>query len=88
MLENCLTRDIPKLMEDLPSEKDTPEVLRQKMGNATVVNRDGANVPVPSRADKFGKTPDEDSANPFGYGQEDEEFWCVMIFKLCSVIVT
>jgi len=77
MLENCLTRDIPKLMEDLPSEKDTPEVLRQKMGNATVVNRDGANVPVPSRADKFGKTPDEDSANPFGYGQEDEEFWAL-----------
>jgi len=77
MLENCLSRDIPKLMEDLPSEKDTPEVLRQKMGNATVVNRDGANVPVPSRADKFGKTPDEDSANPFGYGQEDEEFWAL-----------
>lgn len=78
MLDNCLTRDIPKLMEDLPSEKDTPEILRQKMGNATVVNRDGANVPVPSRADKFGKNPDEDAANPFGYGQEDEgNYWAL-----------
>lgn len=78
MLESCLTRDIPKLMEDLPSEKDTPEILRQKMGTATVKNPEAANVPVPNRADKFGKNTDMDAANPFGFGQEDEtNYWYV-----------
>jgi len=77
-LENCLTQDIPKLMEDLPSEKDTPEILRQKMGTENVVNPDAANVPVPNRADKFGRRSDEDAANPFGYGQEDEgNYWAL-----------
>eukprot|EP00555_Chaetoceros_dichaeta_P011371 CAMPEP_0198257518 /NCGR_PEP_ID=MMETSP1447-20131203/7175_1 /TAXON_ID=420782 /ORGANISM="Chaetoceros dichaeta, Strain CCMP1751" /LENGTH=576 /DNA_ID=CAMNT_0043944437 /DNA_START=107 /DNA_END=1837 /DNA_ORIENTATION=- len=78
MLEECLTRDIPRLMEDLPSEKDTPEILRQKMGTATVKNPDSANVPVPNRADKFGRKTDMDAANPFGYGQEDEgNYWAL-----------
>lgn len=78
MLDNCLTKDIPRLMEDLPSEKDTPEILRQKLGAATVVNPNSANVPVPNRADKFGKNADEDSANPFGYAAEDEgNYWAL-----------
>jgi len=76
-LDNCLSREIPKLMEDLPSEKDTPEVLRRKMGSNAVANPDGANVPVPKRTDKFGKKADEDAMNPFGYADEDEEFWAL-----------
>jgi len=76
-LENCLTQDIPKLMEDLPSEKDTPEVLRRKMGSGAVANPDAANVPMPKRQDKFGKKADEDAMNPFGYADEDEEFWAL-----------
>lgn len=77
MLENCLVRDIPKLMEDLPSEKDTPEILRRKMGNTNVVNPNGANVPVPNRGDKFGNQADEDAANPFGHAVEDEDYWAL-----------
>lgn len=74
-LEKCLTVDIPKLMEELPSERDTPEILRQKMG-ATTINPDAQNVPVPSRADKFGKKKDENSANPFGFGADNEDnYW-------------
>lgn len=75
LLEKCLTVDIPKLMEELPSERDTPEILRQKMG-ATTINPDAQNVPVPSRADKFGKKKDENSANPFGFGADNEDnYW-------------
>ncbi len=75
LLEKCLTVDIPKLMEELPSERDTPEILRQKMG-ATTINPDAQNVPVPSRADKFGKRMNENSANPFGFGSDNEDnYW-------------
>ena len=75
LLEKCLTVDIPKLMEELPSERDTPEILRQKMGAATI-NPDAGNVPVPLRADKFGKKVDENAANPFGFGADNEDdYW-------------
>jgi len=77
MLENCLVKDIPKLMEDLPSEKDTPEILRRKMGDTNVVNPNGANVPVPIRGDKFGNQADADAANPFGHAVEDEDYWAL-----------
>lgn len=77
LLEKCLTQDIPKLMEELPSEKDTPDVLRQKMGSATI-NPNAANVPIPMRADKFGKKADDNAANPFGFGSENEDnYWAL-----------
>ncbi len=77
LLEKCLTVDIPKLMEELPSERDTPEILRQKMGAATI-NPNVSNVPVPLRADKFGKNVEDNAANPFGFGAENEDnYWCV-----------
>jgi len=79
MLEKCLTVDIPKLMEQLPSEKDTPEVLRKKMGNVRVSNPTAGNVPLPTRADKFGKDPDENAANPFGFDAQNEDgnYWAL-----------
>jgi len=76
-LERCLTKDIPKLMEQLPSERDTPEILRQKMGSSAAKNPDGANVPVPKRSDKFGKKQDA-GANPFGYDAHNEsDYWAL-----------
>lgn len=76
-LERCLTKDIPKLMEQLPSERDTPDILRQKMGSSGAKNPDAANVPVPKRSDKFGKKQDT-GANPFGYTAENEsEYWAL-----------
>eukprot|EP00563_Minutocellus_polymorphus_P001367 CAMPEP_0181032174 /NCGR_PEP_ID=MMETSP1070-20121207/6606_1 /TAXON_ID=265543 /ORGANISM="Minutocellus polymorphus, Strain NH13" /LENGTH=567 /DNA_ID=CAMNT_0023109563 /DNA_START=134 /DNA_END=1837 /DNA_ORIENTATION=- len=76
-LELCLTRDVPKLMEALPSEKDTPELLRQKMGSVAISNPNSMNVPVPSRSDKFGKK-NNNAANPFGYSADDEDqYWAL-----------
>jgi len=78
LLDKCLTVDIPKLMEELPSEKDTPDVLRQKMGTANINNPNSMNVPVPTRSDKFGKKVDETGANPFGYAEDNEDnYWYV-----------
>jgi len=76
-LDKCLTVEIPKLMEELPSEKDTPEILRKKMGDIHISNPDASNVPVPMRADKFGKRQSE-TANPFGFSQENEDnYWAL-----------
>jgi GTPase SAR1 family protein len=76
LLDKCLMSDIPKLMEELPSEKDTPEVLRRKMGSASLNNPDSMNVPVPTRNGKFGKKEDSGSANPFGYSEDvEEKYW-------------
>mmetsp|Transcript_8387 Transcript_8387/g.19851 ORF Transcript_8387/g.19851 Transcript_8387/m.19851 type:complete len:566 (+) Transcript_8387:99-1796(+) len=76
-LERCLTSDIPKLMEALPSEKDTPETLRQKMGSVAISNPNSMNVPVPTRSDKFGKK-NNNTANPFGYSADDEDqYWAL-----------
>ena len=63
-------------LQQLPSEKDTPETLRAKMGSSTLSSN--VKVPLPTRGDKFGKKADQYESNPFGYDQEDaENFWCV-----------
>ena len=72
-LEKCLTVDIPKLMEMLPSEKDTPETLRRKLGGG-IQNPSASNVPIPPIGSKFGKN--ENTANPFGFESTDEDnYW-------------
>merc|ERR1711935_306122 len=77
-LDNCLTRAIPQLMEDLPSEKDSPETLRAKMGRG-VANPNAMSVPMPTRTEKFGKKDIEGASNPFGYGAEDEDnYWALL----------
>eukprot|EP00560_Eucampia_antarctica_P004793 CAMPEP_0197841792 /NCGR_PEP_ID=MMETSP1437-20131217/46377_1 /TAXON_ID=49252 ORGANISM="Eucampia antarctica, Strain CCMP1452" /NCGR_SAMPLE_ID=MMETSP1437 /ASSEMBLY_ACC=CAM_ASM_001096 /LENGTH=573 /DNA_ID=CAMNT_0043451593 /DNA_START=109 /DNA_END=1830 /DNA_ORIENTATION=- len=75
-LEKCLTVDIPKLMEELPSERDTPETLRKKMGSVASRNPTATNVPVPVSGAKFGKK--EENSNPFGFAAEDEDnYWAL-----------
>lgn len=77
LLDKCLTVDIPKLMEELPSEKDTPDILRKKMGDVNLTNPDAMNVPVPTRNEKFGKQ-DVGGSNPFGYSEEEEDkYWAL-----------
>ncbi len=72
-LEKCLTVDIPKLMEMLPSEKDTPETLRRKLGGG-MQNPSASYVPIPPVGSKFGKN--ENTANPFGFESTDEDnYW-------------
>eukprot|EP00559_Dactyliosolen_fragilissimus_P007204 CAMPEP_0184863682 /NCGR_PEP_ID=MMETSP0580-20130426/12150_1 /TAXON_ID=1118495 /ORGANISM="Dactyliosolen fragilissimus" /LENGTH=588 /DNA_ID=CAMNT_0027362151 /DNA_START=346 /DNA_END=2112 /DNA_ORIENTATION=+ len=76
-LERCLTQEIPKLMEELPSERDTPETLLKKMGKSSATGN-VYNVPVPLRSDKFGKKEDENAANPFGFGADNEDqYWAL-----------
>lgn len=77
LLDKCLSVDIPKLMEELPSEKDTPDILRKKMGDVTLSNPNAMNVPVPTRNEKFGKQ-DLGGSNPFGYSEEAEDkYWAL-----------
>ena len=72
-LDRLLNVDIPKLMEMLPSEKDSPEALKAKMGVGGPVA-----VPVPVTTHKFGKQAEADDTNPFGYAVDDEEhYWYV-----------
>jgi GTPase SAR1 family protein len=74
-LDDVLNRDIPALMEELPSERDTPETLRAKMGSAT--GGPSGFVPVPKTAAKFGKK-DQFESNPFGFAQDDEDhYWAL-----------
>jgi hypothetical protein len=62
-------------VKELPSEKDSPETLRAKMGTASDGSRGIAKVPMPNTANKFGKA-DKYEGNPFGYSQEDEDhYW-------------
>eukprot|EP00977_Amphora_coffeiformis_P007170 scaffold1564_cov174-Amphora_coffeaeformis.AAC.8 len=71
-LDKVLNVDIPKLMEMLPSEKDSPETLKAKMGVGQV------SVPVPVAANKFGKNIDREDTNPFGFSVDDEEhYWAL-----------
>jgi GTPase SAR1 family protein len=78
LLDKCLTSDIPLLMEELPSERDTPDVLRKKMGDVSLSNPNSNNVPVPTRASKFGKGAEENAANPFGYSEKNEgNYWAL-----------
>jgi len=77
-LDKSLVQEIPKLMEELPSEKDTPETLRAKLGAVAITNPNSANVPVPTRANKFGKGREEEGSNPFGYSATNEDhYWAL-----------
>eukprot|EP00980_Cylindrotheca_fusiformis_P003790 scaffold834_cov123-Cylindrotheca_fusiformis.AAC.37 len=72
-LDSVLNADIPQLMEELPSEKDSPETLRAKMGTVPAMS----NVPIPKTGNKYGKQ-DQSESNPFGYAQEDEaHYWAL-----------
>jgi len=72
-LDEVLNKDIPSLMEELPSEKDSPETLRAKMGGAP----SAANIPIPKTAAKYGKQEDFES-NPFGPSQDDKDhYWAL-----------
>ncbi|KAL3941086.1 MAG: hypothetical protein SGBAC_004493 [Bacillariaceae sp.] len=72
-LEFVLNNDIPALMEQLPSEKDSPETLRAKMGGSPSM----AAVPTPNTGNKYGKKDDYES-NPFGYAQTDTaHYWAL-----------
>jgi EH domain-containing protein 1 len=72
-LDRVLNEDIPKLMEELPSEKDSPDIIRSKMGAAGGI----AKVPVPVANNKFGKKETAHESNPFGYDEENEDYWYV-----------
>lgn len=73
LLEDCLTNHLPRLMEELPSEKDSPETLKAKLGEAT-----GGVVPLPTRGAKFGKAdPSTAASNPFGAAEEEDEYWAL-----------
>jgi hypothetical protein len=75
-LDRALSVDIPKLMEMLPSEKDSPETLRVKMGDSS---NGIAKVPIPTNANKFGKKADTVENNPFGFSQDDSDrYWYVV----------
>mmetsp|Transcript_18930 Transcript_18930/g.26216 ORF Transcript_18930/g.26216 Transcript_18930/m.26216 type:complete len:579 (-) Transcript_18930:1339-3075(-) len=74
-LDYVLNAEIPKLMEALPSEKDSPETLKAKMGTGNQGQQ--PTVPVPTKASKFGKK-DEYTANPFGFAEDDEDhYWAL-----------
>lgn len=72
-LDTVLNVEIPKLMELLPSERDTPETLKAKMAT---VNESTADVPLPTRGDKFGKSEKQNESNPFGFAEDDtDNYW-------------
>jgi GTPase SAR1 family protein len=72
-LDKVLNEDIPRLMELLPSERDSPETLKAKMDGQ---DKHTAVVPLPQNAGKFGKKDDSYEANPFGYAADDEDhYW-------------
>lgn len=76
-LDEILNRDIPSLMEELPSERDSPETLRAKMGSGSGVNKGIANIPIPKTAAKYGKQ-EKHMSNPFGPSQEDtDNYWAL-----------
>jgi len=72
-LDKCLNVEFPRLMDQLPSEKDAPDVLRKK---GAMTAQDPGMVPVPSTNLKFGKAA-TGQANPFGYSETDEEYWAL-----------
>eukprot|EP00339_Tiarina_fusa_P025941 CAMPEP_0117076628 /NCGR_PEP_ID=MMETSP0472-20121206/54011_1 /TAXON_ID=693140 ORGANISM="Tiarina fusus, Strain LIS" /NCGR_SAMPLE_ID=MMETSP0472 /ASSEMBLY_ACC=CAM_ASM_000603 /LENGTH=586 /DNA_ID=CAMNT_0004802593 /DNA_START=58 /DNA_END=1818 /DNA_ORIENTATION=+ len=76
-LDEVLNKDIPSLMEELPSERDSPETLRAKMGTASGGSMGMGNVPLPKAGNKFGKKVDNES-NPFGFAADDEDnYWAL-----------
>jgi len=72
LLEDCLSSHLPRLMEELPSERDTPETLRAKLGEAP-----SSVVPVPTRMAKFGKSENANASNPFGAAEDADEYWAL-----------
>lgn len=75
LLEDCLTVHLPRLMEELPGEKDTPETLRAKFDETS---EERVDVPLPTRAGKFGKTDTANAAsNPFGASEEEDNYWAL-----------
>jgi len=75
LLEDCLNNHLPKLMEELPGEKDTPETLRAKFGDSSPEV-----VPLPTRGAKFGMSDATSNAasNPFGASENDEDnYWAL-----------
>lgn len=73
LLEDCLTSHLPRLMEELPSEKDSPETLRTKLGEGV-----SSVVPLPTRGAKFGKADaNTNVSNPFGAAEEEDEYWAL-----------
>ena len=74
LLEDCLNTHLPKLMEELPSEKDTPETLRAKNMYGDAV---ADVVPVPTKASKFGHAETGSSVNPFGLAESEDEYWAL-----------
>ena len=57
-------------MEELPLERDTPDTLKAKMVK-TYGDPSSINVPVATRAEKFGKGKNEAAFKPFGVFQDD-----------------
>lgn len=74
LLEDCLSSHLPRLMEELPSEKDSPETLKAKLGAG---QHDNTYVPVPTGANKFGKTDNAMVSNPFGAAEDADEYWAL-----------
>ena len=77
LLEDCLNVHLPKLMEELPGEKDSPETLRAKGADGTAHSSEV--VPLPTRGAKFGKSdgPSSAASNPFGAGEEEDNYWAL-----------
>jgi len=69
LLDDCLNIHFPRLMEELPSEKDNPETLRAKLNDANGT----CAVPLPTRGGKFGKS--DAQINPFGSTVNAEDYW-------------
>jgi hypothetical protein len=76
LLDDVLNKDIPSLMEELASERDSPETLRRaKMGTISGDSKGSAEVPLPKTGNKYGKAENYES-NPFGDAQDDEDhYW-------------
>lgn len=74
-LDAVLNTNLPKLMDALPNERDSPETLRAKMGT----NISCSEVPIPLNTNKFGsKNVADQGANPFGFSEDDEEnYWAL-----------
>ena len=77
-LDRVLNRDIPKLMESLPSENDTAEELEAKM-KAQSHDSESFNVPI-NPNNRFGDADGSDSKakrNPFGLSESSENYWSI-----------
>lgn len=60
------------MLQELPSEKDSPESLRSKLGENVQHS-----VPIPTTGNKFGKKDGENQSNPFGFAETDETYWAL-----------